>query len=306
MKSYVSTSLGPIARINEARNLYVKYTDNMSSKVRELVEDASCSEARISQLLGREVSGLRMLEIGPGQQLAQLAYFSRGNDVVGIDLDTILPTLSVHGVFKMLRHNGLMRTTKTVVRKALRIDSRVRSRLTAELGLSEMPELRVEQMDATRMGFPDDHFDVVYSRSVFEHLRDPSAVLAETHRVLRPGGVMYIRLHLYTSDSGSHDSRIYIDQREDLPYWAHLRPEHAHKVRSNTYLNRLRLLEWRRIFLEKMPDANVVALQSDSARGREELRRLRDAGELSEYSDEELFATTVEASWRKPVSASGH
>jgi len=303
VKSYVSTNLGPLARLTEARNLYLKYTEDMSSKVRDLVEDASRAEGRIGDLLGRPVRGLKMLEIGPGQQLAQLAYFSRDNDAVGIDLDTILPTLSLRGTLQMARNNGWMRTSKTIVRKALRIDSRVRTRLTAELGLARMPELNVQQMDATQMAFADDYFDAVYSRSVFEHLPDPAAVLSEIRRVLKPGGVMYVRLHLYTSDSGNHDSRIYVDHREDLPYWAHLRPEHAHKVRSNTYLNGIRLSEWEQLFRNEMPGCSVEHLESGDDREYEELRRLRAAGELSDYSDEELLTTTVEVTWCKPTRA---
>lgn len=48
------------------------------------------------------------------------------------------------------------------------------------------------QMDATRLDFPDEHFDVVFS-SMFLHelpLKDIRAYLKEAHRVLKPGGLM--------------------------------------------------------------------------------------------------------------------
>lgn len=48
-------------------------------------------------------------------------------------------------------------------------------------------------------GLPSDHFDVVYSNAVFEHLASPSRVLQEVHRVLRPGGVVYIDTVNYDS-----------------------------------------------------------------------------------------------------------
>lgn len=302
MKSYVETSLGVFGRVTEARNLYVKYTKNMSSKVHQLVEESRHFEAKIGELLGGPVTGQRMLEVGPGQQMVQLAYFSRNNDAIGIDLDTVLPHVSVRGALMMARSNGWMRTAKTIIRKSLRIDSRFRGKLLSELQIPAMPSLQIRQMDATDMTFPDNHFDVVYSRSVFEHLSDPAGVLAEIRRVLKPGGVMYVRLHLYTSDSGSHDSRIYIDERDDLPYWAHLRPDHEKKVRSNTFLNKLRLADWERVFESELPGCCVRALEDSGNREREELRRLQDRGELRDYSVKELLSATVEVSWRKLVS----
>ena len=39
--------------------------------------------------------------------------------------------------------------------------------------------------------YPDDHFDVVYSNAVLEHVEHPLETLQEVSRVLRPGGVFY-------------------------------------------------------------------------------------------------------------------
>ncbi|NOX62616.1 MAG: class I SAM-dependent methyltransferase [Chloroflexi bacterium] len=42
--------------------------------------------------------------------------------------------------------------------------------------------------DGLHAPFKSEGFDLVYSRQVMEHVRHPEAVLAEVHRLLRPGG----------------------------------------------------------------------------------------------------------------------
>src|SRR5262249_2807551 len=46
---------------------------------------------------------------------------------------------------------------------------------------------RLMVMDARRMDFPDDSFDLVYSFHALEHIPGPELALAEMARVLRPG-----------------------------------------------------------------------------------------------------------------------
>lgn len=50
----------------------------------------------------------------------------------------------------------------------------------------------LKQGDATRMEFPDGHFDAVYSFHALEHIPDYRQALREIRRVLRPGGVWLI------------------------------------------------------------------------------------------------------------------
>ncbi len=48
--------------------------------------------------------------------------------------------------------------------------------------------LELLQGDLARTGLPDASVDLVYSRSVMEHVDDPARVYAEMQRILRPGG----------------------------------------------------------------------------------------------------------------------
>lgn len=57
----------------------------------------------------------------------------------------------------------------------------------------ELPkDLHVVQGDLSRLPFSENVFSMVCSRSVFEHLTDPDAVMAEIHRTLKPGGFCVI------------------------------------------------------------------------------------------------------------------
>jgi SAM-dependent methyltransferase len=60
------------------------------------------------------------------------------------------------------------------------------------------------QADATRLPFRNGSFDLVFSHSVIEHVSSALDYLRECHRVLRPGGVLYLSTAPYLSRSGSH------------------------------------------------------------------------------------------------------
>ena len=49
---------------------------------------------------------------------------------------------------------------------------------------------RIKEGSATELPFGDAEFDICVSSHVIEHLEDPSVLLSEAYRVLKPGGVL--------------------------------------------------------------------------------------------------------------------
>lgn len=299
-RSYTDLRLGSLGRAGELANLLRHQRANVSGQVGRILEDLQQREQDFELQLGESLAGKQMLVVGPGQHLAEMTFFSRRNTVTGIDLDVIPQGFSPLVYWRMLSTNGGTRTLKTLGRKAVGIDRSFQHELCGQLGLPSIPRHRVLAMDATTMRFADESFDCVYSHSCFEHLEEPAAVIRQVQRVLRPGGVAQVALHLYTSDNGCHDVRIFTGNRRDLPWWSHLRPQHRDKVRSNTYLNGVRLDEWKRLFGDQWPGVQFRYHQDETPGLSGHLAEIRQGGELTDYSDEELLTMDLIAAWKKP------
>jgi ubiquinone/menaquinone biosynthesis C-methylase UbiE len=59
--------------------------------------------------------------------------------------------------------------------------------------LEKFPEIEADVSgDPVALPYPDESFDTVLSSGVLEHVADPDASLDELHRVLKPGGSLYV------------------------------------------------------------------------------------------------------------------
>lgn len=59
------------------------------------------------------------------------------------------------------------------------------------------PAVRYVAAQGEALPLPDGQFDFALCDNVLDHCEDPAQVLAEVRRVLRPGGVFWLRVHVY-------------------------------------------------------------------------------------------------------------
>lgn len=81
------------------------------------------------------------------------------------------------------------------------------TRLAAEKGIARAGFV---QGNGQSLPFQDGAFDLVLSHSVIEHVLDARAYLAECHRVLKPGGILYLSTAPFQSLAGAHLPRLLV------------------------------------------------------------------------------------------------
>lgn len=286
------------ASLNELWSLYKSNFQDVSGTVADAVTAARETEETIAQMLGRPVEGCDVLEVGSGQRSAFRYLLGARNNYIGIDIEPAPSGNVVKDFRDDIRDRGFSRAAKNAIKNATGLSRKYDKTMRNMIGVTEVDtEFRV--MDAENMEFADNSFDVVVSHNVFEHLPDPVAVMREVARVLKPGGVAHIHTHLYTSDSGAHDPRIYAGDRKGYPYWAHLRPETEHMVKPNCYVNKVRLGDYLSGFKSTWPGSDNVNLPTPEEL-KQELAGLRAQGLLADYQDAELLTNILRTTWKKP------
>jgi SAM-dependent methyltransferase len=101
--------------------------------------------------------------------------------------------------------------------------------------------------DVATLPFRNQSFDLVTSVAAFEHFLDVPTVLKEVHRVVRPGGLLWVLVHLFSCLSGGHNLSLSQVPLRNIPSgvdpWDHLRkrrlPFHVplNEWRSEQYLS---------------------------------------------------------------------
>jgi len=239
------------------------------------------------------IAGKAILDVGCGRLCSQtLLFHSLRGKVTGIDTTYIvLNKPSYLKYWQSLTKNGLEGFGRDVIYALLGKNKAYYQRLRSLSRLKLEPKaLDIRQMDVENMSFPDSMFDIVISNNVFEHIDNIPKAISEVARVLKRGGITYIRINLFTSLFGGHN----LDWRKPskVPPWDHLR---NNRYTAPVYLNRLRQHEYISLFRERFEILDVI----DGCYFGKDLLTPSIRAELSDYSEEELLKTHTTIVTRK-------
>jgi SAM-dependent methyltransferase len=239
--------------------------------------------------------GARVLDIGCGSNAPMsVLLHSAGAKVTGIDAyigHRWGLGLNPSRYTKYAGEVGVARTLRKIAGELV-YDRHYYSTLGRKAGLTLTERnLDLRQMDIGSPSIPDASVDVVHSNATWEHLADVASANRQVARMLRPGGLAYIEIHLFPSLSGGHDLPWIVPGKTDLgdvTPWQHLRnPDWVAPV----FLNRHRERDYRRLF-SSTPHLEIVEWRTEYTEGHQlltdQIRR-----ELPDYSDDELTKRSI-------------
>ena len=106
---------------------------------------------------------------------------------------------------------------------------------------SQRQHQKLARSSVSDLPFADSTFDLVTSFDVLQHVSDgnDSRALTEFHRVLRPGGIAFIRVAAYQWLRSGHDDAIAVQRRYSLPDLSARMQRAGFALRRATYANTL-------------------------------------------------------------------
>jgi len=139
--------------------------------------------------------------------------------------------------------------------------------------------------DVALLPFKKEQFSLVTSVAAFEHFLNVPGVIHELYRILKPDGIAWIVVHLFTCLSGGHNFRLAEVPLRTMPNgvdpWDHLRKR---RLPFHVPLN-----EWRKHqYVEQFAQEFEILKEYAATREGEELLTPEIERELADYSRDEL------------------
>lgn len=151
--------------VTAVENDFVERVYEKLAKVYDLVFGPTLHPGRLAALEHMGIKpGDRVLEVGVGTGI-NTSLYPRNCQVTGIDLSVSM----------------LEKARERVAREGLR-------------------NVRLIEMDAARLTFADDSFDIVYAPYLVSVVPDPVQVVREMRRVCRPGGKIIVLNHFRSAN----------------------------------------------------------------------------------------------------------
>jgi SAM-dependent methyltransferase len=250
MKSAMSSQdISTMRRLASSWNIFRRHQTGVFGNVDATLEFHADLCRLIKTHLNVPIGKTRILDLGCGQRVDQTILFKAdGADVTGIDMEVPTYKMDFRIFTKVIKTNGTERALKSLLRHFL-FDRKYFALLASKYDkriVLEGVDTRI--MNAADLAFPHDHFDFIYSSWVFEHIDNVAGAVQEVNRVLKPKGVAWIGIHLFPSLSGGHHLGWEAPDTNPpprVPPWDHLL---ENRFPVNTYLNKMRLDEYRQVF----------------------------------------------------------
>jgi len=148
-----------------------------------------------------DLTGIRILELGPGINLAAGIHFvlAGAAQYVAVDALAAFPERPRDFYASVLEE---LRTRPGIVGRISISQQELQEIVSLEPEVRFNPERIAYHTPvyAEHMPFSPDHFDYIYSNASFEHFEQPEKVIRELFRVLKPGG-----LTVHTIDLRDHN-----------------------------------------------------------------------------------------------------
>lgn len=238
-----------------------------------------------------ELRNKAILDVGCGRLYPQsLLLHSRGNAVTGIDSAHIGPNEGIlKRYWRTLTKEGIESLGRDFLYAVLLKNRTYYHTLQDVSGFTLSARgLDIRRMNAEDLTFREEAFDVVISIAVFEHIQNVPKAVSEIHRVLKPGGVAYVNIHLFASLSGGHlpalqnPAKMPSQPQLRVPAWDHLR-EDKHRIPG--HLNRLREHQYTTLFGTRFTVLQVLNIGEGEGK---QLLTPEIRQELSDYTEDEL------------------